>query len=263
MLKLKKENKKKIIAYMIIIIGITFLAKNKIELVTKVASSIFNPIQSEIYKISENMVEMGEGVINFKELLDENEKNRRKINLLEVENNLLSNLKEENERLKTLLDMKKENPTLKIGIVSFRHIYDLYDNFYIDLGENDEIKKDMAVVIDNKLIGKIKVVEKEVSQVELITNNSFKVSAINEKDVLGIVKGDEEDSKRLIFIPSINKDINIGDTITTSGISNIFPKGLIIGRVISKGKEESTFYIEPAVDVLKIKEVIVIGKGEK
>ncbi|MGL5655693.1 MAG: rod shape-determining protein MreC [Fusobacteriaceae bacterium] len=262
MLKLKKENKKKVLVILVVVAFISFLVKNKIKLVTEVTSLIFNPIQSKIYKTEGNIENFGKGILNFKELVKENNDNRAKVALLETEAHLYRNLQSENERLKKLLEIKNERPDLKIGIVIFRHIYDLYKNFTINLGEEEKIKKNMVAVIGNNLVGKVVSVSQDHSIVETINSEDFNISVINDLQVLGIVKGNEDDPRKLIFIPSVSdENVNIGDTIYTSGVSDVYPKGLIVGKIISKSKEEEMFSVEPSVDVSKLTEVIIIGKG--
>lgn len=265
MLKLDKENKKNkksLIIYLFVILMISFLIKNKIELVTKVTSLIFNPIQSEIYETEQKVENIGQGILNFHELVKENRENKAKIALLETQIHLNKDLEAENERLKKLLEIKKEKPDLKIGIVTFRHMYDMYESFTVNIGENDNIKKNMVAVTGNNLVGKVGIVDKDYSIIETINSEKFNISVNNDLEILGVVRGDETDPRKLLFIPSVNDEkINIGDTLYTSGISDIFPKGLIVGKIISRAKEEGMFTVEPAVDVSKLTEIIIIGKG--
>ena len=265
MLKLDKEskkNKKKVIVYLVAILVISFLIKNKIKLITEVTRLIFNPLQSEIYKTEQKFENIGQGILNFNDLVKENRENKAKIALLETELHLHKELEAENERLKKLLEIKKGKPDLKIGVVTFRHRYDMYESFTVNLGEDNNIKKNMVAVIGNNLVGKVGVVDKESSIIETINSEKFNISVNNNLEILGIVRGDGSDPRKLLFIPSVNdENINIGDTLYTSGISDIFPKGLIVGKIVSKAKEEGMFTVEPAVDVSKLTEVIIIGKG--
>lgn len=68
----------------------------------------------------------------------------------------------------------------------------MYDQFYIDLGTKDGIKKNMIVSQGEKLIGRIVEVYENSSLVYMITKESIVVSAKSENHMFGVVKGLEK-----------------------------------------------------------------------
>ena len=66
-----------------------------------------------------------------------------------------------------------------------------------------------------------------------------------------------------MYIPT-DADLVLGDTIETSGIGGIYPKGLIIGKIKeiidSKNITDRTAIVETAVDFSKLETVLVITK---
>ena len=132
------------------------------------------------------------------------------------------------KRLLKLLAMKENNlykGELKFARVSFSDINNLNNKVYIDLGEEDNIKVNMIAVYGDSLVGKVSKVYDNYSELELITNPNSIVSAKTEDDVLGIVRGSDEENGLLYFQPSVYEDnLTVGDEIFTSGVSDIILK---------------------------------------
>jgi rod shape-determining protein MreC len=78
--------------------------------------------------------------------------------------------------------------------------------------------------------------------------------------VRGIVKGNNEDS--CSFVYALRKDeVKEGEMLISSGLDQVFPKGLKIGRILKVTKVHSQLFqditIETSVDFDKIEEVLV------
>lgn len=59
-----------------------------------------------------------------------------------------------------------------------------------------------------------------------------------------------------------SEDVKVGDTVITSGIGGIFPKGLKIGEVAMVKKGEygifQTVQVRPSVNLARLEEVLVL-----
>ncbi|AAL95680.1 Rod shape-determining protein mreC [Fusobacterium nucleatum subsp. nucleatum ATCC 25586] len=175
---------------------------------------------------------------------------------------------EENERLLKLLEMKENNiykGDLKFARVSFSDINNLNNKIFIDLGTEDNIKIDMITVYGDYLVGKIVAVHDNYSEVELITNPNCIISAKTMGDVLGIARGSDEEDGLLYFQPSIVEDnLKEGDEIITSGISDIYPEGIKIGKIEQIDEKENYGYkrvtLKPGFESKDLRELIVISR---
>jgi rod shape-determining protein MreC len=138
----------------------------------------------------------------------------------------------------------------------------------IDKGKDSGLKKNMAVITKDGLIGKISKVSKTSSEIKLITSDdvNYKVSVAinsNETDNYAILNGYNKKTG-LIKASGIDKtaNINVGDTVLTSGLGGVFPKGIYIGTVekIKSDKYDlsKTVYIKTAVDFNDIHYVTVL-----
>jgi len=131
---------------------------------------------------------------------------------------------------------------------------------YIDR-EQHNVRINQPVVSLNGLVGKIKYVGTNYCVVETIENQGFAVSGI---DVNSFIHGVVKKKGELIF-DYIKKDdeIHIGDSIRTSGMSEIFPPGILIGIVkkIEKGIHPffKPVYIAPSVQISHIAFVYVVS----
>jgi rod shape-determining protein MreC len=96
----------------------------------------------------------------------------------------------------------------------------------------------------------------------LINDPNFGVSAIVQRSRQeGLISGTLGGSLIMKYLPK-DADIQISDVIITSGLTPIYPKGLLIGKVLTLGEELSglTRYaiIKPAVNLSNIEEVLII-----
>jgi rod shape-determining protein MreC len=77
----------------------------------------------------------------------------------------------------------------------------------------------------------------------------------------GLLKGEFADQCRLEFVLR-KEDVQVGDTIVSSGLDNVFPKGLRIGEIKEVSGETSemfhTITVAPYVDFEKLEELLVL-----
>lgn len=112
-------------------------------------------------------------------------------------------------------------------------------NVLINVGSKDGVKNGWATTDGLGLVGRITGVGKETSLVMLLTDTSSKIAvSIQPSGEKAIVQGD---NTRFPTIELIEKEdlVKAGDRIFTSGDGEVFPKGLLIGRVVrdSTGRE--------------------------
>jgi rod shape-determining protein MreC len=191
-----------------------------------------------------------------------------------IQKNVNSSLEKEIQELKETLELNKtltEYKPVNATILSRNKSY-WFNTITIDKGSSSGIKENMAVVTKNGLIGKINKVSKNSSEVKLITSDdlNFKVSIAiktGETDNYAILNG-YDNKTRLIEATGIDKttNINIGDSVLTSGLGEFFPAGIYIGTVEKLEKDKynlsKTAYIKLSqnfndihyVTVLKVKE---------
>jgi rod shape-determining protein MreC len=134
---------------------------------------------------------------------------------------------------------------------------------YIDKGESDGIKPDMAVITADGIVGKVLRVYGSSSLVLLINDQTSGVGALLDKTRLqGILRGTPSGEVVLEKVMS-DEAVPAGEMVLTSGGDGIFPKGLLVGRVtkVSPGSELFlNIRVRPAADLSRLEEVLVVTK---
>lgn len=156
-----------------------------------------------------------------------------------IQKNINSSLEKEIQELKGQLELNRtltEYEPINATILSRNKSY-WFNTITIDKGTSSGIKKDMAVITKNGLVGKITKTSKHSSEVKLITSDdiNFKVSVAiktNEIDNYAILNGYNKKSG-LIKASGLDKTtvVNKGDVVLTSGLGEMFPAGIYIGTV--------------------------------
>ena len=271
-MKKDKESKLKILLPILAIIIVIVLIFNRLlfrlkDQVDKVAL----PVQSKVYNAANRAVGIKDLIFSYEDFIAENENLKKENMALKLGKIRDEKIYEENERLLKLLAMKENNlytGELKFARVSFSDINNLNNKVYIDLGEEDNIKVNMIAVYGDYLVGKVSKVYDNYSELELITNPNSIVSARTEDDVLGIARGSDEENGLLYFQPSVYEDnLTIDDEIFTSGVSDIYPEGIKLGKIEKVNDKENYAYkmiiLKPGFENKDLKEVIVIGRENK
>ena len=156
-----------------------------------------------------------------------------------IQKNINSSLEKEIEELKKQLELNKtltEYDVVNATVLSRNKSY-WFNTMTIDKGKKSGIKKNMAVITKDGLVGKITKVSNYSSEIKLITSNdtNFKVSVsikTNDEDNYAILNGYDKKTG-LIKLSGIDKttNININDSVLTSGLGEMFPSGIYVGQV--------------------------------
>lgn len=250
------------------LVVILFLARGAVKYFNQQINELVYPIQSKIYMFGKNIQQRIDGIENYQKVFEENTQLKEKINerdMLAEENDIL---KQENRRLRELLGMKEEfKYNFKIGKVSFHQVRELYESFSISLGEKDGIKKNMVVLSGKNLIGKVDKVMENYSVVQMITGQDVIVSVLLDNTLLGVVRGDR--NGELFFEPSsiYEAELKKGDKVYTSGVSDIYPKGIYVGHISDIDEQEKNpmkkYKVKSDVDIFDLNEIIVITGDDK
>jgi rod shape-determining protein MreC len=168
----------------------------------------------------------------------------------------MAELSVENARLNNLLSLKQQ----LIG----RDPSNWSSTVFINKGASSGIKKGAASVSFLGLAGRVMEVGPSVSKVMLINDPNVSVSArIERSRQEGLICGSLGGSLLLKLLPK-DCDIVVGDTIITSGLTSVYPKGLLIGTVSAIARDFSglSMYavIRPAVDLSGLEELLIIAE---
>lgn len=239
----QKKQKKRIFIIIVVFMISLIIFKDAFNLLRASVNKVVLPVKVMIYKTSYRAKSTFDNLRDINNILKENIELKKENYTLKFENIKLQTLINENERLKDLLDLKEgAGIDFIIANISFRDPLSVYDEFFIDLGSQDNIKENMVVMHRDVLLGRVKEVYKKRSIVELISKQNLYTSVlIGEEKYIGILKGENSNKLTIEYVVN-DAQIQVGDRVYTSGISDIYPKGQYIGKISSvKDKEGGLF----------------------
>ena len=187
----------------------------------------------------------------------------------------IEELKKERDELKSTLDLNatlSEYSVVNATVVN-RNIGYWYNNLTIDKGSKSGIKNGDAVITSKGLIGKVVSVSNYSSTVKLLTSDEIKnkisVKISNEDSFYyGLLIGYDDNRKvyKIEGVSDIDK-ISNGDMVTTTGLTESFPGGLLIGYVSNIVKDEydltAIVEVKPSATFQDISIVTVIKREAK
>ena len=179
---------------------------------------------------------------------------------------------EENDFLSDYLGIKEEHVDFLFenATVVGREATNYRSVLTLSKGTLHGIEVNMPVITEKGLLGRITEVGSTWSKAEVITESSFAVGAYIERSgALGVVEGTyelrSEGICQMIYIES-DSDIRVGDKVISSGIGEVYPRGLMIGKVTKVEVDERTrtltATVEPAADLESISKVMIVTEYE-
>lgn len=132
----------------------------------------------------------------------------------------------------------------------------------INAGSRNGVQTDAAVLTAQGIVGRVIATTHFTSEVELITNaGSGAGGMLNDSGLEGVIKGHGTRQLTWEYVPSYEK-AEAGQRIYTSGTDKIYPKGILIGRIVKSSKGSKVYLevkVEPSVDFLRLQEVLVVN----
>lgn len=233
--------------------------------------------QGLFYKPAGYIAGFFEDVSNLKGIYHENKMVKETLSRYVLDRAKLNTLEYENARLKEMLQFTEEQKLINnyryhvAQVVSYST--DPYNHtFRINLGAMDGMEDNMAVVSSEGLVGRLSRVTDFYSTVQLYSNiddktNTSKAIAATvehkEQVSYGIIESYNTDEDVLLMTKIRQEDpLEVGDVIISSGLGQVFPKGILIGTVIAREVGEfgitHTAKVKPAAKLLNLREVFVI-----
>ena len=160
---------------------------------------------------------------------------------LNLENQILSSNKIENERLRNLLKFRDRNEFDFIGAdILSKGMNSNMASVLLNRGLNDGVKDNNPVLSSRGVVGKIILVADNYSAVQLVSDIDFRLSVkIMPSETEGIMRWIANDTCEIVEVQTTS-DVQIGDIVLTSNLSIYFPPNLPVGEVISFYKKSNS-----------------------
>ncbi len=228
---------------------------------------VLAPVQSRVMMAWSGSASLLSYFAGINRLQGENSQLQQQVMDLTWENNRLHEYVYESQQLQKLLDFKNRNVmrfTLLGARVVSRSPSDWYSTMVVDRGSEDGVEKDMAVVSDAGLVGRVDAVWPHTADILLLLDDEGPAGAmISESGTQGVIEGSKDDPGMLqmIDLPYDAKPV-AGQTVMTSGLGGIFPGDIPIGKVLKfdtggSGLDQYAL-VQPDVDFNSIEDVFII-----
>lgn len=193
----------------------------------------------------------------------ENDNLKKAINYAIDKNNKYREIENSNFRLRNLLNFRKTmaNRVLVAKVIG-HDPSPWFKTIIIDKGKSDGIEKGLPVVVPEGIAGQVIDISNNYSKVLLLIDQNSAVDVLVQRTRhRGLVKG-QSDGRCLAKYVLRKNDIKVGDTLISSGLDGVFPKGLRVGYVSEIVKRNSGIFQEvtvtPYIEFEELEEVLVI-----
>jgi rod shape-determining protein MreC len=234
-------------------------------------STTLSPVQRSLKATGDWVGDVTRVVARRGDIMVENARLRERVADLEGQNARLARLRRENEDLRKLLAMRKlpGGRPVAAEIISY-DATDFARRVTLSVGSRSGVRPKDVVYCADGLVGQVTQVAPLTCVVTLLIDRDGRAGAMTSRTAAkGVVQGTGGRICKLSYL-DYSADVREGDTVVTSGLLSgrgaIFPKGMVLGRVVRVEKEK-TFsrqeaYIEPSVSFDRISAVWVrVGAG--
>jgi len=233
-----------------------------------IVGRVIAPMQENLFGTTKSVTVFFEQLFGTSDLNKENLELREKVSQLQGQLRDYNTIAKENERLKELLNFKE---TTEYDIVTAQVIGknsgQWFEEFTVNVGAADGVKPEMIVMNDSGLVGKITEVHDRYAKIITLMNVDMNVPVMIERSRdYGVVKTISDpkaraEGKLYVEYMSTGADVVPGDTVVTSGMGGMYPKGLYIGQVSEVSTDvnsEAIVILQSNVDFEHMEEVVIL-----
>jgi len=224
---------------------------------------IVSPIDAAFTHLSEGFASITGDYLELLNVRKENAQLRDELARVKSDRARLAELEAENQHLGELLELKDALGTTAVAAnVIGSDATGLSRTLIIASGSDNGLRPGMAVLANQGVVGKIIAISPHASRVLLIDDHNSALDGFDQRSrARGIVAGVVDDGIILKYADR-SQDIRAGDTIVTSGLDGIFPRGLLVGAIESVHREGPGLFlgvrITPAVDFRELEQVLIV-----
>ena len=196
--------------------------------------------------------DLADTVLPRRELLKQIDSLRRENQQLKEQEIQSAAIARENDQLRALLNWQRQVPwKLKLANVVTRDPANWWRTVQIDLGTRDGVRENLPVLTSSGLVGRVASVKPSSAQVVLIGDPNCRVSALVENSArdTGVLLASGPLDTSLIELTYLASSANLksGQSVITSGLGGVFPKGIPIGQIVDARSVEFGLYTEARV----------------
>lgn len=232
-----------------------------VPLVRVWAVTAVTPVASAIEGLRNGTTGFFSNYFELRNARQESSQLRSEVERLRLENTFLKNELASAQRAESLAGFQAHNPSKMIGARVIGATPGIGSkSVLIDRGSQSGVRRGMAVVTPDGIVGVVIAAFPFASQVRSVTDPGFAAGVESQKNhVHGVLKGLGNSSARVDYVP-VGEKVEVGEMFYTSGEDRIFPKGLPVGKVTSvrEGSNFQDIMVDPTAADDAPEEVLVI-----
>lgn len=246
----------------IILISAQVQSRAGVPLLEAVTFGAFSEVQRAVSAVAGGVRSAWNGYIYLRGVRAENEQLKRQLAELQVQLQQTQASADHARELETLLGFERQLDlrTVAANVIGAGASPD-FRTVTIDKGTKAGLRANMAIIAPTGVIGRIVTATSRASKVQLLVDRNAGAGALVERSrAQGVILGSGEELLRMEYVSGI-ADVRTGDTVMTSGIDGIYPKGFVIGKIESVEGGNGiykTIRVRPAVDFNRLEEVLVV-----
>jgi rod shape-determining protein MreC len=247
----------------LLLLSFQITRNQNVRLIQVWAVAVFDPFERSLHKL------VGTGTVAWRtygglwQAQQQNQELHTQLVVARTELQQLSEQAAETQRLRALLDFKGHLPLQSVAAEVIATSPGENSNaIFIDKGADFGLTPDLPVVTPEGIIGKTIAVFPYTSQVVLITDPSSGVGCMLEKSrIQGVLKGAGRNASDLHYVMN-EEHVEVGEVVLTSGLDQVYPKGLPVGTVVKTGEGNiyKSIVVKPAAALDRLEGVLVLFK---
>lgn len=246
----------------IILISAQVTSRSGVPVLEAVTFGAFSELQRAASSVVKGAGSVWSGYVALRGAREENESLKRELADARIQLQEQRALAERSRSLEHLLEFRDRIAlkTTSAEIIGAGSTPD-FRTVTIDKGLLSGLHTDMAVIAPAGVVGRLVMPSPRASKVQLLIDRNAAAGALIERSrAQGVIVGTGDGRLRMEYVTEVS-DVVVGDTVVTSGIDGIFPKGFAIGRVDVVDKSGGAYrqiLVSPAVDFSRLEEVLVV-----
>jgi rod shape-determining protein MreC len=204
--------------------------------------------------------------VDLRGIRRENQALRSNLQELEEKGREGEEYRRENLRLRELLNLRQsqELPSLATEILALGTVGQSRTAL-IATGSRDGVRRDMPVINRQGVVGRVIALGDRVAKIQLLIDPNSGVAGMFQRTRgQGVVVGMGDRGCRMEYVSDL-ESVEVGDVVITSGLDQIYPKGITIGVVSSVEEGDQltkNILIRPEADFQRLEEVLVLLRPE-
>lgn len=233
-----------------------------------VVQAVLTPLRAGASALTEQAENIYDYIFKYEQLAAENATLREELSQIQEDNRDAASIKRENDRLRELLELTKENPDYELvdGYIISWDSTDWSYSFTVNRGAGAGIETGMCAITESgAVVGVVSQVGSNYCVVTSVLDSSLDISAIiASSGYSGIVRGSYATGQtgmlRMDYLPSAAVVRN-NDQVVTAG-STVYPRNLILGNIVDWAMTDNGMakyaILKPAADMDSLEQVFIL-----